>query len=92
MGVLIKRITSRWEDWLGSNPSTATTENKFMLELLLMVAILGAALYLIEKYVPMAEPIATLFRILVVIIVVSYLLQIIGVHLPYKLPRLNLSN
>jgi hypothetical protein len=52
-----------------------------MLELLLYVALLGFVLWLIERYVPMVEPLRVLFRVIVVIVVIVLVLQFLGLSL-----------
>lgn len=49
-----------------------------IIEVILVLVILGVALYFIEAYIPMAAPIKLLIRIVVVIFVVLWLLQMIG--------------
>lgn len=50
-----------------------------MLTLILLLALVGCALYLIETYIPMAAPFKLLIRIVVVVCVVLYLLQVFGI-------------
>lgn len=47
--------------------------------LILVLVIIGVALYLLEAYVPMAQPIKVLIYVLVVLFVVVILLRIVGV-------------
>ena len=49
-----------------------------MITFLFVLVILGCALYLVETYLPMAAPIRTVIRIVVVILIVWYLLHVIG--------------
>ena len=49
-----------------------------MIHLILGLALIGLALYLIETYVPMDPVIKVLIRVLVVIAVVLYLLRAFG--------------
>lgn len=49
-----------------------------MLALILYIAILGAVLYLIEAYVPMAPPFKILLRVIVVFVIVYQLLRLAG--------------
>lgn len=51
-----------------------------MIGLLIVIVILGVILYLIENYVPMSPPIKTLLRVVVVLIIVLWLLQVLGVY------------
>ena len=57
-----------------------------MLTLILTIAIIGLLVYLIETYIPMSPPIATLLRVVVVVCVVVYLLRFLGVDV--ALPKL----
>jgi len=58
-----------------------------IITLIFVLALVGLALYLIETYIPMAEPFKLVIRVVVVIVVVLWLLQIIGVVGP-NVPRL----
>lgn len=49
-----------------------------MIGVLLTLIIVGVVLYLVEVYVPMSPPIKTILRIVVVLVVVIWLLQIFG--------------
>ncbi len=57
-----------------------------VVSLLIVLVILGVALYLIETYVPMSPPIKTVIRVVVVLIIVVWLLRVLlG---PVAFPRL----
>lgn len=58
-----------------------------MIGLILVLVVLGVALYLIETYVPMAAPIKTVIRIVVVICLVLFLLSAFGIA-DIPIPRL----
>ena len=45
---------------------------------LFALIILGCVLYLVEHYVPMADPIRIVIRVVVVLIVIWYLLRLLG--------------
>jgi hypothetical protein len=49
-----------------------------LISLIIGLVILGLALYLIETYVPMAAPIKTVLRVVVVLALVLYLLSAFG--------------
>ena len=49
-----------------------------LIQLVLVLAVLGLALYLIETYIPMSPPIKMIIRVVVIIAVVLWLLQLIG--------------
>ena len=49
-----------------------------MLAFLFALVVLGAVLYLVEHFIPMAEPIRVVIRILVVLILIWYLLRMVG--------------
>jgi hypothetical protein len=57
-----------------------------MITLLLFLVIVGLAVYLIDRYVPMAEPFKTIFRVVIVLIFVVYLLNMVGVSVPHLAP------
>lgn len=50
-----------------------------LITVILVLVILGVALWLIETYIPMSPPIKTLIRVVVVIVLVLYLLSLLGV-------------
>ena len=49
-----------------------------MVAFLFALVILGAVLYLVEHFIPMAEPIRIVIRIVVVLILIWYLLRMVG--------------
>jgi len=57
-----------------------------LITVLIVLVILGVALYLIETYVPMAPPIKVVIRVVVILFVVLWLLQLVGVLGP-TVPR-----
>lgn len=57
-----------------------------MIGLILTLVIIGVILYLVETYIPMAAPIKLIIRIVVVIIICLYLLQVFGIG-DIPLPR-----
>lgn len=59
-----------------------------MIGFLIVLVVLGLAWYLIETYVPIAEPFKTVIRVVIVLIIVLALLQFAGVTT--GLPRLRL--
>lgn len=58
-----------------------------LIMLVLYLVILGVALYMLETYVPMSSPIKLLIRVVIVIVVVLWLLQIFGITGP-TVPKL----
>ena len=57
-----------------------------MIALILMLALVGLVLYLIETYIPMDPTVKVVIRVVIVICVIVYLAQLFGVaDLP--LPR-----
>jgi len=58
-----------------------------MITLLIVLVILGVCLYLVETYVPMAQPIKIIIRVVVVLFIVILLLNAFGIA---GAPRLNL--
>lgn len=58
-----------------------------MIELLLILVICGVALYLVENFIPMAQPIKVVIRVIVVIILILVLLRAFGIG-DVPIPRL----
>lgn len=50
-----------------------------MINLLIILVVIGVALYLLETYVPMAEPIRIVIRVVVVLFLLIYILRLFGV-------------
>lgn len=57
------------------------------LSLILGIALVGLVVYLIERFIPMAEPFKILIRVIAAIVVILWLLEAFAVPLP-SLPRL----
>ena len=53
-----------------------------MLSVIVAIVILGAALYLVETFIPMAPPFKVLLRVVVVLVIVIYLLRLLGAAVP----------
>lgn len=47
--------------------------------LIVVLVVVGVALFLIENYIPMSPPIKTVLRVVVVLVLVIWLLQAFGV-------------
>lgn len=58
-----------------------------LIGLLLVLIVVGVALYLVETYIPMSPPIRTVIRVIVVIVLILWLLQLVGIVGP-SIPRL----
>ncbi len=50
-----------------------------LINLIILLIIVGVALYLINTYVPMAPPIKTILNVVVILIVCLWLLQLFGI-------------
>ena len=50
-----------------------------LLELIIVLVVVGVALYLIETYIPMAPPIKTVLRVIVIIVLAVWLLRVFGI-------------
>lgn len=50
-----------------------------MLTFLFLLIVLGCVLYLVEQYVPMAPPFKIVIRVVVILYLAWYLLQLLGV-------------
>jgi len=59
-----------------------------LISLLIVLAVIGLCLYLVENYIPMSAPIKTVIRVIVVIVLVIWLLQLFGITGP-SVPSLN---
>ena len=58
-----------------------------MLAVIIYLMLIGVILYLIETYIPMAAPIKLVIRIVVVVCLVLWLMQLFGISGP-PMPRL----
>jgi hypothetical protein len=54
-----------------------------LVTLLVFLVIVGLVVWLIDKYIPMAEPFKTIFRILIVVAFCVYILNMVGIHVPF---------
>lgn len=50
-----------------------------MITALIVLVIAGVCLYLLETYVPMADPIRVVIRVVVVLFLILYLLKLFGI-------------
>lgn len=57
-----------------------------MITALLVIVLAGVALYLVEHYIPMSEPFKVVLKVVVVLFLILYLLQLFGV-VDVPLPR-----
>ncbi|HXM40841.1 MAG TPA: Thivi_2564 family membrane protein [Bryobacteraceae bacterium] len=61
-----------------------------LLNLVVILIVVGVALYLINRYIPMASSIKTILNVLVVIVVCVWLLQAVGLWgsvTSFRLPK-----
>lgn len=57
-----------------------------MIELIVLLVVIGLCLYLVETYIPMSDPIRTVLRVVVVLILVLWLLRAFGImDIPLRL-------
>ena len=57
-----------------------------ILSIIVVLVVIGLVLYLIENYVPMSQPIKTVLRVVVVLVLCIWLLNAFGiVHIPMRL-------
>jgi hypothetical protein len=49
-----------------------------LLQLIVLIVVLGVALYLVETYVPMAPPLKLLLRVVIVLAIIIYLFRLAG--------------
>jgi predicted permease len=59
-----------------------------MITIILILVIIGVALYMVENYIPMSPPIKTIIRVIVVILLVLWLLKVFGVN-DIPIPKVN---
>ena len=57
-----------------------------LLGLIVLFIIVGLIMYLVNTYIPMAQPIKTLLNVAVVIVLVLYLISAIGLLGPLNVP------
>jgi hypothetical protein len=50
-----------------------------MITAILVLVVLGVALYLIETYVPMAPPFKIVIRLIIIVFSILYLLRVFGI-------------
>ncbi len=50
-----------------------------MIEVIITLVIVGVCLYLVETYIPMSQPIKTVIRVVVVLLLVLWLLRVFGI-------------
>lgn len=50
-----------------------------MITLILVIVVLGVALYLVENYVPMSPPFKIVLRVIVIVLLILYLLRAFGI-------------
>ena len=58
-----------------------------MIGLIVLLVIVGVVLYLVETYIPMSPPIKVVLRVVVVLLLILYLLQVFGIY-DTGIPRL----
>ncbi len=50
-----------------------------LLHIILLLAVIGLCLYLVQRYIPMAEPIKQILTVVVVIVLIIWLLSLFGI-------------
>jgi hypothetical protein len=58
-----------------------------MIELIIILVIVGLALYLVNTYVPMAPPVKTILNVVVILILCLWLLRMFGISTGAGLPK-----
>ena len=56
-----------------------------MLSFLLLLIVLGVVLYLVEQFIPMAQPFKIVIRVIVVLLLIVALLRLVGIQIPLRL-------
>lgn len=49
-----------------------------IIELLFLLVVIGVGLYLVNTYIPMAQPIKTIINVVVVVLVILWLCELFG--------------
>jgi hypothetical protein len=52
-----------------------------LLTILLVIIVVGVALWLINSFIPMAKSIKTIFNVVVVILLIVWLLKVFGIYI-----------
>ena len=50
-----------------------------LINLVILLIVIGVAMYLINRYVPMAEPIKTILNVVVIMVVLLWVLGLFGI-------------
>ena len=58
-----------------------------LISIIIVLAVAGLCLYLVENFIPMAPPFKVIIRVVVVLVLIVWLLQAFGVVGP-EIPRL----
>lgn len=58
-----------------------------MISLIITIAIVGLIVYLVETYVPMPQPFKIAIRVVVILCLILYLVQLFGLDLPVPFRR-----
>jgi hypothetical protein len=58
-----------------------------LVNLLIILVVVGVVLWLVETYVPMSPPVKTVLRVVVVLVLALWLLQLFGIF-DYRVGRL----
>jgi hypothetical protein len=53
-----------------------------MISNLIVLVVFGLVAWLVDKYIPMLDPVRTVFRVVVVVLLIVWLLQFLGVAIP----------
>ena len=51
-----------------------------LISLLIVLVVVGVALYLIENYIPFSPPIKVIIRVVVVLVLILWLLKVFGIN------------
>jgi hypothetical protein len=67
-----------------------TVEQMTLINIIVILILVGLALWLVNTYIPMAAGIKSLLNIVVFVVVLIWLLQIFGLigHIPIRIPPL----
>ncbi len=58
-----------------------------IVQIFVLLIIVGVALYLVNRYVPMAESVKTILNVVVILLLCVWLLRVFGILGPVYVPR-----
>lgn len=59
-----------------------------LINIVVLLVVVGVGLWVVNTYVPMAQPIKTILNVVVILVVCIWLLQVLGVMAPFGTVRI----